>query len=78
MCKSCHFTVLKITSHSDIRSETLPARIERWVLRMLPYKLKVKDVPGPNTIVDPLSRTAENKRTCFSHNKPKNMLDLWQ
>ena len=23
MSKSCHFTVLKITSHSDLRSETL-------------------------------------------------------
>ena len=32
------------------------ARIERWVLRMQPYKFKVKYQPGPKNIADPLSR----------------------
>ena len=30
--------------------------IERWVLRMQPYKFKVKYQPGPKNIADPLSR----------------------
>ena len=32
------------------------ASIERWVLRMRPYKFKVKYQPGPKNIADPLSR----------------------
>ena len=32
------------------------ARIERWVLRMQPYKFKVKFEPGPSNIADTLSR----------------------
>ena len=32
------------------------ARIERWVLRMQPYKFKVKYQPGPKNIADSLSR----------------------
>ena len=32
------------------------ARIERWVLRMQPYKFKVKYPPGPKNIADSLSR----------------------
>ena len=32
------------------------ARSERWVLRMQPYKFKVKYQPGPKNIADPLSR----------------------
>lgn len=62
MCNLSHFTVLKITSHSDLRSETLRPHRKVTVLRMLPYKLKVKDVPGPNTIVHPLLRTAGEKK----------------
>ena len=32
------------------------ARIERWVLRMQPYKFKVRYQPGPKNIADALSR----------------------
>ena len=77
MSTSCHFTVLKITSHGDLRSETLRPHRKVGVANAA-LKLKVKDVPGPNTIVDRLSKTAGNKKTRFSRNKPKNMLDLWQ
>ena len=45
------------------------ARIERWVLRMQPYKCKVKYQPGPKNIADPLSRlvsSMENGSKCSS------------
>ena len=32
------------------------ARIERWVLRLRPYRFKVQYVPGKQYIADPLSR----------------------
>jgi hypothetical protein len=32
------------------------ARIERWVLRMQPYKFKVRYIPGPKNIADAFSR----------------------
>ena len=32
------------------------ARVERWVLRMQPYKFKVRYQPGPKNIADALSR----------------------
>lgn len=33
-----------------------PARVERWVLRMQPYKYRIKHVPGKTNPADPLSR----------------------
>ena len=32
------------------------ARIERWVLRLLPYRFNVRYIPGAQNIADPLSR----------------------
>ena len=32
------------------------ARIERWLLRMQPYKFSIKYIPGPKNIADSLSR----------------------
>ena len=43
------------------------AHIERWVLRMQPYKFKVKYEPGPSNIADPLSRLVGNLKTSSSH-----------
>ena len=37
------------------------ARIERWVLRLQPYKFKVKYLPGEQNIADPLSRLSQTK-----------------
>lgn len=39
------------------------ARIERWVLRMQPYKFEVKYQPGPKNIADPLSRLVKKMET---------------
>ena len=38
------------------------ACIERWVLRMQPYKFKVKYQPGPKNIADPLSRLVSSMK----------------
>ena len=43
------------------------ARIARWVLRMQPYKFKVKYEPGLKNIADPLSRLVGNQKTSSSH-----------
>ena len=43
------------------------AHIERWVLRMQPYKFKVKYEHGPSNIADPLSRLVGNLKTSNSH-----------
>ena len=43
------------------------ARIERWVLRMQPFKFKVKYEPGPSNIADPLVRLVANLITSSSH-----------
>ena len=50
-----------VTGHKPLEviygSKSRPcARIERWVLRMQPYKFEVKYQPGPKNIADPLSR----------------------
>ena len=37
------------------------ARIERWVLRLQPYKFKVKYLPGGQNIADPLSHFSQTK-----------------
>ena len=39
------------------------ARIERWVLRMQPYKFEVKYQPGPKNIADHLSRLVKKMET---------------
>ena len=43
------------------------ARIERWVLRMQPFKFKVKYEPGPSNMADPLVRLVANLITSSSH-----------
>ena len=42
------------------------ARIERWVLRLQPYRLKVQYVPGKQNIADPLSRLGKGKGVCMN------------
>ena len=48
------------------KAPSLCGRIERWVLRMQPYKFKVKYEPGPSNIADPLSRLVGNLKTSSS------------
>jgi len=40
------------------------ARIERWVLRLQPYRFKVQYIPGKQNIADPLSRLRKGKGVC--------------
>ena len=47
------------------------ARIERWLLRMKPYKFSVKYIPGPKNIIDFLSRLLHP----MSNSKEKNQTD---
>ena len=43
------------------------ARIERWVLRMQPYKFKIKCAPGRKNIADPLSRLVSYNNVNSEH-----------
>ena len=47
------------------------ARIERWLLRMQPYKFSVKYIPSPKNIADSLSRLLH----ATSNSKEKNQTD---
>ncbi|XP_048774395.2 uncharacterized protein K02A2.6-like [Ostrea edulis] len=38
-----------------------PARIERWILRLQPYKYKIVYIPGPKNAADALSRLSRNR-----------------
>ena len=56
------FTLL--TDHKPLEtiystSSRNSARIERWVLRLQPYKFRVQYVPGKQNIVDSLSRLVD-------------------
>ena len=46
------------------------ARIERWILRLQPYKFKVKYLPGGQNIADPLSHLSQTEgpvKTSLAH-----------
>ena len=42
------------------------ARIERWVLRLQPYRFKVQYVPAKQNIADPLSRLGKARGVCMN------------
>ena len=63
------FTLL--TDHKPLEviystNSHISARIERWVLRLQPYKYKVQYVPGKQYIADPLSRLGKGKGVCMN------------
>ncbi|XP_062611303.1 uncharacterized protein K02A2.6-like [Saccostrea cucullata] len=44
-----------------------PARIERWMLRLQPYKYKIVYIPGPKNAADALSRLNQNQACRIHH-----------
>ena len=61
-----------VTDHKPLEviygSKSRPcARIERWVLRMQPYKFKVIYQPGPKNIADLLSRLVSREESGSKH-----------
>ena len=63
------FTLL--TDHKPLEviystSSRTSARIERWVLRLQPYKFTVQYVPGKQNIADPLSRLSKGEGICMN------------
>lgn len=63
------FTLL--TDHKPLEviystSSRTSARIERWVLRLQPYKFTVQYVPGKQNIADPLSRLSKGGGICMN------------
>ncbi|XP_062568299.1 uncharacterized protein K02A2.6-like [Saccostrea cucullata] len=44
-----------------------PARIERWILRLQPYKYKIVYIPGPKNAADALSRLSQNQACRIRH-----------
>ena len=65
-----------MTDHKPLECVFTPksktcARIERWLLRMQPYKSSVKYIPGPKNIADSLSRLLHPT----SDSKDKNQTD---
>ena len=57
-----------LTDHKALQSifspcSRPPARVERWVLRLQPYRYKVRHIPGPRNIADCFSRLARTSAT---------------
>ena len=55
-----------VTDHKPLEimfspSSKPPARVERWVLRLQPYRYTVRHVPGPRNIADCLSRLTQER-----------------
>ena len=47
------------------------AQIERWILRLQPYKFKVKYLPGEQNIADPLSHLLQENKQAESSSAHK-------
>lgn len=68
---NCTQTTNLVTIYS--RRSKPCARIERWVLRLQPYKFKVKYLPGGKNIADPLSHLSQTEgpaKTSSPHEIP--------
>lgn len=83
-CERLHMYLIGIdfellTDHKPLQFIFSPrskpsARIERWILRLQPYKYTVRYIPGSSNIADPMSRLlpekiqAEEKDLCNAEN----------
>ena len=68
------FTMLNDHKPLEVVFSTNPrnlARIERWVLRLQPYRFKVQYVSGKQNIADPLSRLGKVKGICMNDDAEK-------
>ena len=72
---------LLVTDHKPLEvmfspTSKPPARVERWVLRLQPYRYTVRHVPGPQNIADCLSRLTQEEASTEMQNCSENYVNF--